>query len=77
MSNSTTESNLSTLTAELAESVRIARARLRLSQREVAELAGVGLQRVHEIENSKGDPKLSTVARITSAVGIAITVGGA
>lgn len=58
----------------LGEAVRAKRAALRLSQSELAHKARVNPSRVSEMENAKSDPRLSTVDRITAALGLSITV---
>lgn len=58
----------------LGEIVRVARARQRLSQAQVAKLAGTSPVRLSEIESGTGDPRLSTVERITDVLGLSIAV---
>jgi transcriptional regulator with XRE-family HTH domain len=61
----------------LGETVRMERTRRRLSQQEVAKLAGVSPTRVTEIENATRDPRLSTVESIVGALGMTLTVESA
>lgn len=77
MANPNTESKVSELRQAVAKSIRMARADKQLSQIEVAQAAGVGTARVSELESGKSDPRLSTLVRVTDALGLAVTVGAA
>lgn len=46
---------------------------LALSQNDLAEMAGVSLATIKDIERGKGNPSLSTVARIVDILGMEIT----
>lgn len=59
----------------LAESVRVERARRQWSQADVAEKAGTTADRIGQIESGSVDPRLSTVERVTEALGITLTIG--
>jgi transcriptional regulator with XRE-family HTH domain len=61
----------------LGEAVRAKRATLRLSQQELAKLALVSPSRVSEIERADSDPRLSTVEKVTDALGLTLTVESA
>lgn len=58
----------------IATAVREARARQRLTQTEVAKLAGTKQERVSEIELEKGNPKIETIAKVIGALGLEIRV---
>lgn len=45
---------------------------LEISQMDLAEMAGVGLATVKDIERKKGNPSMSTVLRILEVLGIEI-----
>ena len=68
---------VSVLRRKMAETIRAERARQGLSQAQVAQTAGVAPRRIVQIENGSSDPRFSTVARITEALGLTITVDGA
>jgi transcriptional regulator with XRE-family HTH domain len=53
---------------DIAREVRGRRAVLKLSQREVAQRAGVGENVVGEIERAQGNPRLSTLVRLARAL---------
>jgi transcriptional regulator with XRE-family HTH domain len=57
-----------------AASVRVARARRKWTQAQVAARAGTTADRVSGIESGNVDPRLSTVARIAEALGIQVTI---
>lgn len=59
---------------KMADAVRSARAKRRMSQQEVAKQAGVSASRIVEIENEQSDPRLSTLDRVFTAVGLSIEV---
>lgn len=58
----------------LSEQVRVERARRQLSQAELAREAGVGLNRVGEIERGGKTVTLRTAARIARAIGMRIAL---
>lgn len=55
---------------ELKEVMKSRRAFLNLSQQDLAELSGVSLASVKDIERGKGNPSLSTVLRILDVLGM-------
>lgn len=77
MANSNTESKVGEVREAVAKSIRMARADKRLSQIEVAEIAGTSPSRVSELESGKSDPRLSTLARVADALGLAVNVAAA
>lgn len=46
---------------------------LALSQNDLAEMAGVSLATIKDIERGSGNPSLSTVSRIVDVLGMEIT----
>jgi transcriptional regulator with XRE-family HTH domain len=69
MSRTAAEIN-SEVPATFAATVRAARARRRLTQADVAAAAGVGINRVRQIESGTRDPLLSTATAVAAAVGV-------
>lgn len=57
----------------LREVMKERRKVLDLSQNDLAEMAGVSLATVKEIERGKGNPSLSTASRIVDILGLEIT----
>ena len=55
---------------EIGEKLRLRRKRLRLRQRDLAELAGVTLRGLTELENGKANPTINQLARITEVLGL-------
>ena len=45
---------------------------LSLSQQDLAEMAGIGLSTIKDIERGKGNPSLATVSRILEVLGMEI-----
>lgn len=60
----------------LARAVRSARAGEGLTQADLAEKAGVGRNRVSDIESGEADPRLSTIEKVTDALGLSLTLIG-
>lgn len=58
----------------IGETVRMERTRRRLSQQDVARLAGVSPTRIHELETASRDPRFSTVESVVAALGMTLTV---
>lgn len=56
----------------LAETMKLRRNYLKLSQLDLAEMAGVSLATVKDIERGKGNPSLSTVGKILDVLGLEI-----
>lgn len=59
-------------TMKLKEVMKLRREILNLSQQDLAEMAGVSLSTVKDIERGKGNPSLSTVDKILEVLGIEI-----
>jgi transcriptional regulator with XRE-family HTH domain len=59
------------LRATLARNLSAARTALSLSQEQIAQKAGISRATIVQIESAQGDPRLSTVADLAQAMGIA------
>lgn len=59
---------------EMGERVRARRKLLRLRQRDLAELAGVTLRGLIELEKGRGNPTFSQLAKIVSILGLEVTL---
>lgn len=55
---------------ELANNMRVERARLNISQLKLAEMADVSLDTINMIERGVGNPKLCTVISIAKALNV-------
>lgn len=55
---------------ELAKNMRVERARLRISQLKLAEMADVSLDTINLIERGVGNPRLHTVISIAKALNV-------
>lgn len=60
----------------LAGDLRAARARKGMTQEQVARIAGTGVNKVSLIETGTVDPRLSTLARIATALELRIIIEG-
>lgn len=54
------------------EEIKLRRKTLAISQRDLAEIAGVGLATIKDIERGKGNPSLSTISRILDVLGMEV-----
>lgn len=54
----------------LQEVMKARRKTLALSQQDLAEMAGIGLATIKDIERGKGNPSFSTVSRILDVLGM-------
>lgn len=54
------------------EEIKLRRKTLTISQRDLAEMAGVGLATIKDIERGKGNPSLSTISRILDVLGMEV-----
>ncbi len=61
-------------TAAVAEALRARRKQLDLTQFEAAELAGVSVRFVHDIENGKATVQLDRVQALAEALGLSLTL---
>lgn len=57
---------------KLEEVMRLRRKILNLSQQDLAEIAGISLATIKDIERGKGNPSLSTVSKILDVLGVEI-----
>jgi y4mF family transcriptional regulator len=61
-------------THEVGLKLRARRKSLRLRQRDLAELAGVTLRGLTELENGRANPTLNQLARIADVLGLEVTL---
>jgi len=54
--------------------IRDRRAALRVTQEELAEMSGVGLRTLKQIESGKGNPTLATLQKLVDVLGMEITL---
>lgn len=54
----------------LSDVIKSRRAKLRLSQVDLAEMAGVSLATVKDIERGKGNPSIQTVEKLLEVLGL-------
>lgn len=54
------------------EVMKSRRRTLAISQRDLAEMAGIGLATIKDIERGKGNPSLSTISRILDVLGMEV-----
>jgi DNA-binding XRE family transcriptional regulator len=59
-------------TKELGEQIKERRNILRLQQKDLAELADVGLRTIIQIENGSGNPALNTISKLAKVLGMEI-----
>jgi len=57
---------------DLAEIIKERRKTLDISQQDLAEMAGIGLATLKDIERGKGNPSMATVSRIMEVLGLEI-----
>jgi transcriptional regulator with XRE-family HTH domain len=57
---------------EIGEKIRVRRQMLRLRQRDLAELAGVTLRGLTDLENGKANPTINQLSKIAEVVGLEI-----
>ena len=56
----------------LSEVIKNRRKTLAISQQDLAEMAGIGLATIKEIERGKGNPSMATVSNIMEVLGMEI-----
>ena len=56
----------------LSDTIKERRAQLRISQIDLAEMAGVSLATVKDIERGKGNPSIQTVEKILAVLGMEV-----
>ena len=59
---------------KVGQTVRARRKFLQLRQRDLAELAGVTLRGLTDIENGRGNPTLNQLSKIASVLGLEVTL---
>ena len=57
---------------DFCEVMKSRRRTLAISQSDLAEMAGVGLATIKDIERRKGNPSLSTITRILDVLGMEV-----
>ncbi|MEV0294508.1 helix-turn-helix domain-containing protein [Nocardia sp. NPDC050710] len=60
----------------IGQAIRAARQRHRLTQEQLAELAGTSTRTIREIEHGSGSTSIATVAAAADAVGLTLGVVG-
>jgi y4mF family transcriptional regulator len=63
-------------TQEIGQFLRTRREFLQLRQRDLAELAGVTLRGLTELENGRGNPTLNQLSKIANVLGLELTLSG-
>jgi transcriptional regulator with XRE-family HTH domain len=61
-------------TRKIGEKLQERRALFRLRQEDLAEISGVGIRTIRQIEQGVGNPSLDTLRKIFMAVGMDVTV---
>ena len=56
----------------LTEVIKSRRKTLDISQQDLAEMAGIGLATIKDIERGKGNPSMGTVSKIMAVLGMEI-----
>lgn len=56
----------------LSEVIKNRRKKLAISQLDLAEMAGIGLATIKDIERGKGNPSMGTVSKIMEVLGMEI-----
>jgi y4mF family transcriptional regulator len=59
---------------DIATDIKKRRMRLGISQQDLAELAGVGIATVKDIERGKGNPSLQTLQKLLEVLGLEMTL---
>jgi transcriptional regulator with XRE-family HTH domain len=58
------------MATNIGQNLKWARRRAFMTQRELAEAAGMGHDQISRIESGKVDPRLSTIERLAEALGV-------
>ncbi|MCP2295153.1 Helix-turn-helix domain-containing protein [Nocardia amikacinitolerans] len=61
-------------TKDIGQAIRTARRRHRLTQEQLAELAGTSTRTIREIEHGSGGTGIATVATVANVVGLTLGV---
>ena len=56
----------------LAEVIKSRRKTLNISQHDLAEMAGIGLATIKNVERGKGNPSIGTISKIMEVLGMEI-----
>jgi transcriptional regulator with XRE-family HTH domain len=59
----------------IGQAIKERRGVLNITQRELAEIAGVGINTLTKIERGEANPSLSVLGRILDALGLEIKIG--
>jgi transcriptional regulator with XRE-family HTH domain len=59
---------------KVVEMIKDRKNQLRINQNDLAEISGVGLRTIKEIESGKGNPTLATLNRIFEVLGLEIVL---
>jgi transcriptional regulator with XRE-family HTH domain len=59
---------------ELGQLVKQRRVNLRIQQKDLAELSGVALRTIIQIENGSGNPSLETLNKLTRVLGMQLVI---
>ena len=60
---------------EMSDYVVRRRKTLKISQRELAELSGISLHSLSNLESGKGNPTLESLLKVADTLGVTITAG--
>ena len=60
---------------EISDYVLRRRKTLKISQRELAELSGISLHSLSNLESGKGNPTLESLLKVADTLGVTITAG--
>ena len=60
---------------EMADYIVRRRKTLKISQRELAELSGISLHSLSNLESGKGNPTLESLLKVADTLGVTITAG--
>ncbi|MEZ4801090.1 MAG: helix-turn-helix transcriptional regulator [Flavobacteriales bacterium] len=58
--------------SELIKTIKERREAMRVTQEELADLSGVGLRTLKQLESGKGNPTLSTLQKVCDVLGMEI-----
>ena len=74
MINFAQESQYNVIMKELGEQIKERRKSLSITQRELAALAGVGINTLTKIERGEANPSLTVILRILNTLGLKIDI---
>ena len=60
---------------EISDYIVRRRKTLKISQRELAELSGISLHSLSNLESGKGNPTLESLLKVADTLGVTITAG--